>query len=261
MLKSVGTERVNEVRKTLHFGRANCQDIVVLEKLEKGSVSKLAVDAFAGFLCKENERPTDDTILRLRASLMGVYLEAARIRREGAAAKSQIERASRALNLFTKGLNLIDEIRPPKRRGLHAVFGSPVDDIKGLEESNDFGDECQRIRLEVTRSVLDLQRAIESQSLKPTNLGERKKRLRILVELLAKWWVSETGRSIAPYVKAKRLDHPPAFVEGRSGDFLSLAEALFFQLDEFNESEVIAAVTNVHEGLSTTKKSAAISTK
>jgi hypothetical protein len=260
MLKSVGTERLNEVRKTLHFGRANRQDILVLEKLERGPVSKLAVDAFAGLLCKENERLTDDTTLRLRAGLMHVYLEAARIRREGAV-KSQIESASRALNLFTKGLNLIDEMRPPKRRGLYAVFGSPVDDIKGLEESNNLVDECQRIRLEIVRSVSDLQRAIESQSLKPTNLGERKKRLRILVELLAKWWVSETGRSIAPYVKAKRLDHRPAFVEGRSGDFLSLAKALFCQLDQFKESEVIAAVTNVHEGFSATKKSAAISAK
>ena len=69
MLKSVGTERLNEVRKTLHFGRANRQDILVLEKLERGPVPKLAVDAFAGLLCKENERLTDDTTLRLPCGL------------------------------------------------------------------------------------------------------------------------------------------------------------------------------------------------
>ena len=78
MLKSVGTERLNEVRKRSTSDAPIAQDILVLEKFERGPVSKLAVDAFAGLLCKENERLTDDAILRLRAGLMAVYLEAAR---------------------------------------------------------------------------------------------------------------------------------------------------------------------------------------
>jgi hypothetical protein len=115
--------------------------------------------------------------------------------------------------------------------------------------------------LELARNVLDLQHAIEKQSLNPAKIGERKKRLRVLVETLASWWVSETGKSIGPYVKAKRLDHGRAFVLGRDGKFLSFAEALFCQLDHFKKSEVIAAVTNVHESFLVQKNSAVNSAK
>ncbi len=77
--------------------------------------------------------------------------------------------------------------------------------------------------------------------------GERKKRLRTLVEALANWWQSSTGKSLAPYVHAKRRDDGPAIVHGRHGPFLTLAVALFCKVDVFKEFEVMSAVTNVHE--------------
>jgi hypothetical protein len=54
-------------------------------------------------------------------------------------------------------------------------------------------------------------------------------------------------------VHAKKLDHRPALVIGRRGPFIDLARALFCTIDEFTESEVISAVTNVHEGQLPTK--------
>jgi hypothetical protein len=64
---------------------------------------------------------------------------------------------------------------------------------------------------------------------------------------LVDWWASVTGKLPAPCVYAKRLTGHPAIVIGRQGDFISLAVALFCEIDQFNESEVISTVTNVHE--------------
>jgi len=36
-------------------------------------------------------------------------------------------------------------------------------------------------------------------------------------------------------------------VIGRRGKFVDLARAVFSELDEFSDSEVVSAVTNVHE--------------
>jgi hypothetical protein len=92
-----------------------------------------------------------------------------------------------------------------------------------------------------------LETTIIAECKKPINAGERRKRLRTLVETLAFWWLSGGGRSLAPYVRANRRDGDRAIVHGRSGKFLSLAIALFCGLDAFKRSEVEAAVTNVHE--------------
>jgi hypothetical protein len=86
-----------------------------------------------------------------------------------------------------------------------------------------------------------------TQSAKPTKTGERKKHLRTLVESLARWWQSVTGKSIAPYVMAKRRDEDRAIVFGRRGEFLDFARVVLVQLDMFLDSEVVAAVTNAHE--------------
>ena len=71
--------------------------------------------------------------------------------------------------------------------------------------------------------------------------------LRTLVEALANWWGSITGKSLAPYVHAKRLDHHPTLVIARRGQFAEPAQTLFSEVDEFIDLEVISAVTNVRE--------------
>jgi hypothetical protein len=89
-----------------------------------------------------------------------------------------------------------------------------------------------------------LQSAIATESKKPGKSGERRKRLRTMVEALADWWLS-AGKSLAPYVKANRRDKESAVVHGRRGKFLSLALAVFCSLDQFKQSEVEAAVTEL----------------
>ncbi len=136
-----------------------------------------------------------------------------------------------------------------RQRGLQAAFGSPPDDPKGTDESNEFHLTCWQIRLDAIPIMLRMWQAIERETAKPTSTtaGERKKRLRILVESLMDWWMSSTGKLPAPYVYAKRLDGHRAIVIDRRDDFITLARALFCEIDQFSESEVISAVTNVHE--------------
>ena len=159
------------------------------------------------------------------------------------------------LTSLTNAIKKLDSVRPAGQRGLQAVFGSPLDDTKGLEEFNEFGSRCWHIQLKVVPIAQELNRLIEAEVTKPkpAKSGDRKRRLRTLVEALALWWRSVTGKSLSPYVQAKRLDHRPALVIGRSGPFIELAQALFCTIDEFAESEVISTVTNVHEGQLPTK--------
>jgi hypothetical protein len=99
----------------------------------------------------------------------------------------------------------------------------------------------------VTKASIDLGKITKIEKEKSGIKGERKKRLRILVEELAGWWLRTKRKTIAPYVQAKRLDRHRAFVLGRRGRFLDLAIGTFSRLDEFKGSEVTSAVTNVYE--------------
>jgi hypothetical protein len=99
-----------------------------------------------------------------------------------------------------------------------------------------------------------LHSTIQTEERKPTKDGERRKRLRTLVDALADQWQSVGGR-LAPTVRANRRDGAPAVVHDRRGRFLTIAVALFCKVDVFKESEVVAAVTNVHEKRSAAAKS------
>lgn len=134
--------------------------------------------------------------------------------------------------------------------------GSRLDDEKGENELNRFGATCWNVRLGIARPTNLLRVTVEAEAEKPRSRGERQKRLRTLVDGLAKWWMARGGKSIAPYVRANRRDHGSAIVHGRSGGFLSLAVALFCDVDVFKESEVVAAVTNVHEARLAAEKAA-----
>jgi hypothetical protein len=100
--------------------------------------------------------------------------------------------------------------------------------------------------MDVARVGLALQSTIETEEGKATKSGERRKRLRTLVDALANWWQS-AGGALASTVDANRRDDGPAVVHSRHGRFLTLAVAVFCKVDVFKESEVEAAVTNVHE--------------
>ena len=180
------------------------------------------------------------TITTLRRALIQVYVSAANTRHRARAAQWQIDLAQQALASVKTAVTELGEVRPKRQRGVIGSFGSPLDDIKGTEELNEFGSSCWQLQFDLVPIAQALDHLITAEITRPrsSERGERKKRLRILVEELAKWWSSATKRSIAPYVWAKRLDHAPAIVVGRSGVFVELAQALFYEVDEFTPSEL-----------------------
>jgi len=234
-------------RRAILPGLPNLQDNLVVQKLSTAKIGDLAVDQFGRLLCREGASPRESHIIALRLALIRVYFAAANVRLYARATQDQFKSAQAALTSLTNATEQLDQVRPPRQRGLQAAFGGPVDDPKGFDELNDLGSKCSQIRMDIVPIMLDLMRAIEDEKTKPKPAGERKKRLRTLVEALANWWRSVTGKSLAPYVYAKRLGDRRAFVVGRRGHFIELAQALFSSIDEFKDSEVISAVTNVHE--------------
>ena len=224
------------------------QDNLAIQTLAQHSIGSLDIDRLGHLLSKDGTPSDDNQVIDLRLALMRVYFKSAKSRLVAKATKGQIKSAKAALASLGNATKQLDQAKPPRQRGLQGIFGSPSDDPKGLDELNEFGSTCSQIKLDAAGIMVALGRAIDLEMKKPKlgHAGERKKRLRTLVEALARWWKSLDG-SLAPYVQAKRLDHRPAFVLGRRGPFIDLAAATFCKIDEFKESEVIAAVTNVYE--------------
>jgi hypothetical protein len=227
----------------------NEQDNAVIRRLRTARLGGLPVDQFSRLLRKDGRGDDRQTIATLRRALIQVYVSAAKTRHRARAAQWQIDLAQRALASVKTAVTQLGEVRPKRQRGVTGSFGSPLDDIKGENELNEFGSRCWQLQIDLVPIAQALDHLITAEITRPrsSERGERKKRLRILVEELAKWWSSVTKRSISLYVWAKRLDHAPARVVSRSGEFVELAQALFFEVDEFTPSEVISAVTNVHE--------------
>jgi hypothetical protein len=233
----------------------NMQDNLVVHELSTAKIGALPVDRFGSLLCADGRSPGESHTKELRLALIQVYFAAADARRSAKASKDQLNKAKAALATLTRAIDQLDQTRPRKQRGFQGAFGSPMDDFKGLDESNDFGARCSKIQMDIVSVMMDLSGAIETEKkFKLTTAGERKKRLRTLVEALAHWWKSVTGKSLVPYVQAKKRDDAPALVVGRYGPFIELAQALFSRTDGFKDSEVISTVTNVDESLAQQNK-------
>ncbi len=245
MMEALRQESAYE-RQAIPRSLPNYLDHRAIEELSTTPISQSPVDCCASLLFDTVTETTDQQIAALRYSLIRVYLRAGTIRLNAKANKAQMGSAKRAVAALTKALYQLDKVAPPTRRGLQAVFGPPPNDCKGLEESNELHLACWQLKLDTVSILMRLWAAIERENDKPARTGESKKRLRTLVEQLADWWVS-TGRSIAPYVCANRRDGGPAVISDRQGDFVALARAVFCKLDTFSDSEVLAAITNVHE--------------
>jgi hypothetical protein len=215
----------------------NVHDSLVIQKLTTTAAGELAVDTFV--------LNPQQLVPEVRLALTNVYLKAAKERQLSKATKSQLKNAKSALSQMTQALKNL--AKASTEEGLRMLLeGSPLDDEKGERELNEFASACWKIRMDVTQPCLALQSAINTERNKQTNAGERRKRLRTLVDALADWWLS-AGGSLASTVDANRRDGAPAVVHGRRGAFLTLAVALLCKVDVFKESEVIAAVTNVYE--------------
>lgn len=224
----------------------NNEDKRAVEKLVRVEIGRLPVDRFSDFLCKPGESVDREHSVSLRRCLVKIYVKASAIRSHAKATKNQIKHSRSALASFTKAVEQLDKMKPVQYRGLRGVLGLAQYDLKGDDELNEFVSTCWKIKLDMVPALKALERAITLEEHKPTKAGERKKRLRTLVEELSSWWRSVTGKTIAPYVHAKRLGSN-SIVIGRHGQFIDLALALLSEVDQFYDSEVISAVTNVHE--------------
>ncbi len=217
----------------------NTHDNLVIQQLRTTPVGELAVD---GFL-----RDTPQAVPALREALCKVYFKAAKARESSKATKGQLRHAKSALSRLTLTLENLAKVSPDGRDGLRMLLeGPPLDDKKGEREQNELASACWKIRMDVAKAGLALQSAIKTEEKKNPKAGERRKRLRTLVDALADWWQS-AGGFLASTVDANRRDGGPAVVHRRRGRFLTLAGALFCKVDVFKETEVVAAVTNVHE--------------
>jgi hypothetical protein len=153
----------------------NVQDNIVIATLN--SAPNLSVDGFARLLCKDGGRANKTHVSALRNALIQVYRTAAQNRLTARAAAAQIQSARQALSSFGKALEHLDNVDAPQQRGLRSAFGSPVDDLKGTDESNEFQLLCRQLRLDAIRLMLRLSQAIDAETAKPkaTKSGERKK--------------------------------------------------------------------------------------
>ena len=217
----------------------NANDTLIIQSLNTTAAGELAVDSLL--------LDSQQTVPQLRAALVDVYLKAAKERQAAKATKDQLKHGKSALLQVAQTLKSLQRVSTDGRDGLRMLLeGPPLDDNKGERELNGFASACWKIRMDVTQLYLALESVIDGEKNKQSNAGERRKRLRTLVEALADWWQS-TGGSLASTVDANRRDDGPAVVHGRHGSFLKLAIALFCKVDVFKEPEVVSAVTNVHE--------------
>jgi hypothetical protein len=224
----------------------NARDQIAIVKLCSTQVGCLKVDLLV--------RNDPKLMALLRDALAAVYVKAAEARKQRRATKSQLCNATSALNCLKRAVQRLEAVSSDGRSGLRMLLeGAPLDDEKGERELNEFAGSCWTIRLDIVPNVAALESSIAAETKKLSAAGERQKRLGSLIEALASWWLVGGGKSLAPYVRANRRDGDRAVVHGRSGRFMSLAIALLCDVDVFKNSEVEAAVTNVHEARLATK--------
>ena len=107
----------------------NVQDNIVIATLN--SAPSLSIDRFAHLFCKNGGRPNKTHVGALRSALIQIYQGAAQKRLTAKTAASQIRSARQALSSFVTARQHLDNVSPPRQRGLRSAFGSPVDDLKG----------------------------------------------------------------------------------------------------------------------------------
>jgi hypothetical protein len=103
----------------------------------------------------------------LRRMLIRVYVLAADTRRRARAAQGQIDLAKRALASLKAALRALGEVRPKRQRGVIGSFGSPLDDIKGTEELNEFGSSCWQLQFDLESIAKALDHLIAAEIKKP----------------------------------------------------------------------------------------------
>jgi len=73
----------------------------------------------------------------------------------------------------------LGEVRPKRQRGVSGLFGSPLDDIKGADELNEFGSSCWQLQFDLVPIAQALDHLITAEITKPrsSKRGRTKKAL------------------------------------------------------------------------------------
>jgi len=226
----VGRSQVVELRMPrdlkLLLATPNPLDATVVAILTEAKHGSLKVDHFSYLLGAKSEK----SIEKLRDALVRVYCDASRTRSASKASAKQIRMANASRNALARAIQNLAFVKPLKQRGLKAMFIPPSDDPRGNDELNDFARSCSQIRLDAVRLSERLDRVVENEDARPDRVGDRKRRLRTLIDALAMWWLSAIRRPLH-----------------RKGAFLDLACALFCKIDCFRDSEVASALSNVYD--------------
>jgi len=154
----------------------NEHDNAVIRRLSTASLGSLTVDQFSRLLRKDGRGDDRQTIATLRRALIQVYVSAANTRHRARAAQWQIDLAQQALASVKTAVTGLGEVRPKRQRGVIGSFGSPLDDIKGADELNEFGSRCWQLQLDLVPIAQALDHLITAEISRPrsSERGERK---------------------------------------------------------------------------------------
>jgi hypothetical protein len=239
---------------------SNVQDARVCLVLAKSEWGALAIDnLFDQFKQRGSYFAALDRG-QFRVDLVDLYLAAAERREKSKASSSEIKRAQNAAGNLKNAVSAIEKLVPRDNRLSLWSFlfneEQSSEDIKGHLELNELLVTCRDALGSLKPALETLQLAISAERRKPSQNGERKKRLRTLVEALADWWTKSTGhrptiiteRTKPTKATLLKLGQPPRKqapqkIERRS-DFLDFSLALLSKVDAFKESEIISAIKN-----------------
>jgi hypothetical protein len=222
-------------------------DNAVIDRLQSAPFGTLNVDKYTDLL-KRKPRSEQAAIKIIRSALVNIYEHAADVRNEARTLQYKIKLAEASLSALWKAVSHLSEMK------LHFTtkLADPVtrllaSDVKGADEPTVFSETCSAMLFETAGLTVRLHHLIRKEKEKPSAIGERKKRLRVLTEALAAWWVEATGKTIAPYVQTKPLKKGQTFIVRRTGSFVEFAVAIFSEIDRFTRSEVVSTIINVAE--------------
>ena len=223
---------------------STAEDRTAVKKLMVEREGALQLDRFAVNLATGG-------VAALRAALIKVYAVAAETRRSLRATKPQMVEARAASSLIEKSILHLRKVRSAEKRGLYDLFGLAPSDPEAKFELGELGLICWHVEIALVGLMKDLHVALKGEFEKRAMRGERRKRLRTLVDALADWWES-LGKSIAPNIDVVRRGDPrtgkkePAYIYSRSGEFLELAKTVFSEIDVFAPKNVETVVTHAY---------------
>ncbi len=221
--------------KRLFLDPSDNDAVYLLSSVQFG---ELPFDRFAPDPSKDDGKPSDDAIAKLRLALIKIYSDSADEMAVRKATHSQL-RLARVASRYLQGA--LENLANLKAEQDHLAVR-----LGAAPSVTPFVSGCLTVSKELEEPARELGQLVQTeiQKAKPSREG----RLMILLRRLKDWWDQNVGSSTAPSVtKIKEGDKrkPVAW----DGPFLRFARALFCQFDtaDNDDSRVVSAVLNLHK--------------